>query len=234
MEYLSGRGYRVCSVSELVAARTGAAPDARPMVALSFDDAFRELLVHAVPVLRRLGFGGTVYVPTAYIGGSSTWLRGAGEGDRPVLGADELRELAGAGIECGGHSHTHAPLDVIRTQSARVEVELSKEILEATLGSEVRTFAYPFGYERAGVRELVASAGYDSACRVNYRASPFGEDTYALSRLPVYGDWDLATFQRVVEGRTSLRLRHAASIAWRPIHRGIGTLRYARVVAPDV
>jgi peptidoglycan/xylan/chitin deacetylase (PgdA/CDA1 family) len=228
MEQLADRGYRVCGVSELLAARTTVESEARSLVALTFDDAFRELLVHAVPVLRRLGFSATVYVPTAYIGRSSTWLRGVGEADRAVLDADELRELAGVGIECGAHSHTHAPLDVIPAESARVEVELSKRVLEETLGCEVRTFAYPFGYESAHVRGLVASAGYDSACRVSYRTSPCGEDTYALSRLPVYGDCDLATFVGLVEGRVSLRARRALSTAWRPVHRGVGALKRTR------
>jgi peptidoglycan/xylan/chitin deacetylase (PgdA/CDA1 family) len=229
MEHLSDRGYRVCGVSELLAARTAAEPEARSLVALTFDDAFRELLTHAVPVLHRLGFTATVYVPTAYIGRSSTWLRGIGEGDRPILDSNELRQLASVGIECGAHSHTHAPLDVIPAESARVEVELSKRLLEETLDCEVRTFAYPFGYERAHVRELVANAGYDSACRVSYRVSPCGEDTYALSRLPVYADWDLATFSGLVEGRVSLRARRAVSVAWRPLHRGMGALKRARV-----
>ncbi len=89
----------------------------RTDIGLTFDDAFRELLTHAVPVLERFGFGATVYVPTAYIGGTSRWLDEAAKRTGRCSAQSELRELPGLRIECGAHSHTHPALDELDLES---------------------------------------------------------------------------------------------------------------------
>lgn len=220
MDHLHANGFRVCSVSELVRMRShGPRDETKKLVGLTFDDAFAELEVHAVPVLARLGFAATVYVPTAYIGASSRWLERAGEGDRPVLSVRQLRRLADDGIECGAHGHMHVPLDVASVDAARREIELSKRVLEEIIERDVRSFAYPFGYDSGRVRAIVAHAGYESACRVNYSPSPSCEDVYALSRLPVDGDYTVERFASLVDGHNSLRSRRIVANAWRPVRR---------------
>lgn len=224
MAYLAQQSYRGCSVSELVDARSQRTPLEPNMIALTFDDAFQELVPNAVPVLRRFGFSATIYVPTAYVGASSRWLAGIGEGDRPILDVQQLRELAATGIECGAHSHTHPQLDVLPPHALRSEVEQSKQLLEELLEARVQTFAYPYGYERPVVREAIAAAGFRSACRVNYAPSPIDEDVYALSRLPVLGGWDIDSFAALVEGRLSLLARRSLARGWRPVRRGLARL----------
>ncbi len=226
MIYLAEQRFRVCGVSEFVEGR--AESSGGPALGLTFDDAFQELLTFAVPVLRRLGFRATVYVPTAFIGSSSRWLERAGESNRPLLGGDELRELAANGIELGAHSHTHPALDVLTVAEARAEVETSKEVLEDVIGLPVHTFAYPFGYESPAVRALVADAGYSSACRVNYSLSTVEEDVYGLSRLPVAGDLSLEAFGELVHGRRSLWPQKARALAWRPVRRSLARIRPRR------
>jgi peptidoglycan/xylan/chitin deacetylase (PgdA/CDA1 family) len=221
MDYLADNGFRVCGVTELLQARADKSDQGERVIGLTFDDAFKELAVHAVPVLERLGFGATIYVPTAFIGGTSLWLDKAQESERPVLGASELRELSAARIECGAHSHTHPALDVLTEEAARVEIEQSKRVLEETIEREVHSFAYPFGYESAAVRALVARAGFESACRVNYSVSAAGEDVFGISRLPVASGCSVEDFAALVAGRASLRTRRALAYAWRPIRRGI-------------
>jgi peptidoglycan/xylan/chitin deacetylase (PgdA/CDA1 family) len=224
MAYLAESGFRGCTLSELLELRRLGKPTG-DAVAITFDDAFQELLTHAIPVLHRFGFGATIFVPTAYIGGSSSWLGRIGEGDRRLLTAEELHGLASTGVELGAHSHTHAALDVLPREAARTEVELSKRVLEETIGREVASFAYPFGYESTAVRRLVAGAGYASACRVGYAVSPANEDVYGLSRLPVAGNVGLESFAALVEGQLSLRGKRVLSHAWRPLRRGISRIK---------
>ena len=225
MAYLAEKGFRVCTVSELLELRSSLGEPPSRVVALTFDDAFRDLHTYAIPVLERFGFRATVFVPTAYIGGSSSGLARIGEGNRPLLTAEELKELAATVVELGAHSHTHAALDAVPLEAARTEVELSKRVLEETIGREVATFAYPFGYESPAVRRLVAAAGYASACRVGYAISPASEDVYRLSRLPVAGNVDLESFAALVEGQLSLRGKRVLSHAWRPLRRGISRIK---------
>ena len=218
MEYLAETGFRVCGISDLVSKR---ADDMDRLLGLTFDDAFQELSTHAVPVLERLGFGATIYVPTAFIGDCSRWLERIGESDRRIMDVDELRGLAARGIECGAHSHTHPALDTLSRTEVEVEVETSKSVLEDAIERPVRTFAYPFGYQNASVREAVRQAGFDSACGVNYAVSTSQDDLFCLSRLPVAGGDRIETFRSLANGQRSLLGHRARALAWRPIRRGL-------------
>ena len=134
---------------------------------------------------------GTLYVPTAYVGGRSGWLREEGEHDRPMLSWSALKDVAAAGVEIGGHSHSHAQLDLLSTAAVRAEITACKAELEDGLGRSVRSFAYPFGYSRKAVRSALAAAGFDHACSVRDLAYD-GDDRWTVPRWTVTPDIDPA------------------------------------------
>jgi len=69
VQHLAAR-YRVVSVPQVLAAMDGGAPLPPRSVLLTFDDAYTSFAEHAWPVLRRHGFGATLFVPTAYPDGT--------------------------------------------------------------------------------------------------------------------------------------------------------------------
>src|SRR5690349_15268417 len=72
MAYLSEQGYTAMTVSQFVyicAHKEERLPD-KPVV-ITFDDAFLDFYTTALPILKRYGFSATLYVPTAYVGGTS-------------------------------------------------------------------------------------------------------------------------------------------------------------------
>ena len=76
------------------------------VVVLTFDDAYRDFLSNAWPILRSYGFCATMFVPTDHVGGRAEWDRGLGE-PAELMSWDELRMLAGQGLEIGAHSCSH-------------------------------------------------------------------------------------------------------------------------------
>jgi len=76
-----------------------------------------------------------------------------------MLTWDELAEVAAAGVEIGNHSLIHHPLDVLPPDQLRAEVTRSHDELEQRLGVQVRSFAYPHGYNGGRVRDVVEAAG---------------------------------------------------------------------------
>ncbi len=60
-----------------------------------------------------------------------------------------------------------------------------KRLLEQHLGQEISSFAYPYGYHTATIKQLVREAGYTSACAVKYEMSSESTDAFALGRLMV-------------------------------------------------
>src|SRR4051794_10014240 len=63
LELLVRRGYRGATFLEAITA-----PPARRTVAITFDDAYRSVLELALPIMRRLGLPGSIYVPTDWPG----------------------------------------------------------------------------------------------------------------------------------------------------------------------
>jgi peptidoglycan/xylan/chitin deacetylase (PgdA/CDA1 family) len=202
MGYLRDAGYTALTVSDYarrLAGGGGPLPD-RPVV-LTFDDGFADFATRALPVLQRHGMTGTLYLATAYMGETSSWLRADGEGDRPMLHWEQVRSAQAAGVECGAHSHTHVELDTVSQQRAEQEVVHSKRTLEQQLDRPVTTFAYPFGYHNATSRRAVRAAGYTSACAVKFALSSTADDPYQLARVKVSANTTLEQFVNLLKGR---------------------------------
>lgn len=136
-------------------------------VVITFDDGYADFHENALPVLAQYGFAATLFVTTG-------WLADAGPdtAGRPLdrtLRWTQVREAAAAGIEVGGHSHSHSQLDQLSDASLTEELTRNKGLLEERLGSAVTTMAYPYGYSSARVRRAVRAAGYIGASAVANR-----------------------------------------------------------------
>lgn len=202
MAYLSEQGYTAMTVSQFtnICAYEQESLPARPVV-ITFDDAFLDFYTAALPILKRYGFSATLYVPTAYVGETSRWMEHEGEGSRPILSWEQLREVRDSGIECGAHSHSHPQLDLLPLSQVQREITQSKRILEEHLGETVSSFAYPYGYHTSAVKQLVREAGYTSACAVKNALSTPATDPFALARVLVDPDTDVDAFAALLDGQ---------------------------------
>ncbi|RDG33941.1 polysaccharide deacetylase family protein [Streptomyces corynorhini] len=197
MELLHGSGFTPVTTARLAAAwRTGEPLPDRPVL-ITFDDGYEGVHRHALPVLASYSFAATLFVSTG-------WLRGPhDEGGAPgtMLDWDQVRELAGAGTEVGGHSHTHPQLDQLDDGRLAFEAGRCREILAAELGAAPVSFAYPYGYSSRRVRRAVRAAGFAQALAVGNARACRCQGPYALERLTVRRTTGIGEFARLVEGR---------------------------------
>lgn len=217
MDYLEAEGYRSVTAIDLAASRTGRALPPRPVV-LTFDDAYTDFYSTALPVLREHDFRATLYVPTAYVGGTASFLRSMGEGNRPVLSWQALRDIAAEGIETAAHSHTHPQLDRVPTAVISDEVRRSRCLLEDHLGVAVEGFAYPFGYWNRAARAAVAAAGFRYAVAVAELMTGPDDDALTLPRLTVNAGIGVPGLARLLGTRPtpgSRRMAAAKRVIWR-------------------
>lgn len=189
MDYLYREAYSPISTSQLVSAlfteeTSGEVLPVHPVV-ITFDDGFADFFDSALPVLKRYNFAATLYITTAYINGTSSWLQREGESNRPMLSWEQVTEINAQGIEIGAHSHHHLQLDTLPLASAKEEILLSRCMLEEHLAVEVHSFAYPFGYSSSRVRQIVQNTGFTSACAVKHALSSEASDHFALPRVMV-------------------------------------------------
>lgn len=158
MELLAREGYEVVGLAEAVELlERGAAP--ADVVALNFDDGFRDVGENALPVLEHLGFKATVFLPTGVIDGTALFAWYAEQ--PPLLSWEEVVELDGAGtLRFEAHTVTHPNLLLLDDDASRFEIGESKRVLEARLGRTVDAFCYPAGLFGERERTFVADAGY--------------------------------------------------------------------------
>ncbi|MGO8112674.1 polysaccharide deacetylase family protein, partial [Rhizobium leguminosarum] len=79
----------------------GAKPPEKKLV-LNFDDATRDFMTHALPLLNRYGFQSSLFVPTDRVGGSAIWDSAYGS-PAPMLTWEELAAVANGDVTLGAH-----------------------------------------------------------------------------------------------------------------------------------
>ncbi|BCJ37392.1 hypothetical protein Athai_48950 [Actinocatenispora thailandica] len=214
-------GYRLVGLSDALDLVSGGFTD--PVVAVTFDDGYADFL-DALPILRAVGAGATLYPVVGQLGGEPDWLgEQAGLFGR-LLDWPELDEVAAAGIEIGCHGLTHRPLDVLPRGQVDEELRAARERLTERYGRRLRSFCYPHGYQDTAVRAAVARHGYDNACVVGRRLYTVGADRFAVPRLmPAPDQSGAQVVDLVATGGPvwSARLRTMAQPGWRLVRRQV-------------
>jgi len=160
-----GRGYLPERFTDTVLASNG-----RRRMAVTFDDAFRSVITAGMPILRDLGIPGTLFVPTAHVGGApmrwvgiDKWTGTPHERDLVGCTWDEIAELADAGWEIGSHTRSHRPLTTLSDHEVRSELADSKAECEDRLGRPCRSLAYPYGDYDERIVRTARLVGYVAA-----------------------------------------------------------------------
>jgi peptidoglycan/xylan/chitin deacetylase (PgdA/CDA1 family) len=217
---LTAAGYRLVGLTEALDLLEHGSTD--KLLAVTFDDGYRDFLTDGVPVLAETGAGATLYASVGHLGEPAGWLgRWAPDFGR-LLTWDELGEVADAGIEIGNHGLVHHPLDVLPADQLRAETTRSRQELEQRLGRRVRSFAYPHGYHGARVRDAVLAAGHDNATEVGRRLHRPGERRFAVPRLqptPAMTGAELVALAAGGGPTLVPRLKRRAQPAWRVARR---------------
>ena len=151
MQFLAKKGFTSISPAEWMAWVKKGAPLPRRPVLITFDDGYRNLLEHAVPVLQRYGFRAVVFVPTGLLGTAAPW------DNKILMTAAELRLWQQAGLECGAHSRHHPRLVNLADHELTDEVAGSMHDLEPIIGGVPLAFAYPEGSFNASVVRQVST-----------------------------------------------------------------------------
>jgi len=219
LDAVTASGRQALTVSQFVdGLRGNAALPPRPVV-ITVDDGFADFAGAALPALAQRGLPSTLYITTAALADAddASALPAA-----PMLSSTDLPGLESAGVEIGAHSHTHRQLDLLPNHEVATDVARCRDLLTAVLGHPIRSFAYPHGYSRPGVRRLVGEAGFDSAAAVGNAASTARDHPLALSRLMVRAGTGPSTVAAWMSGAGPgglPRRRRVLAFGWRQCRR---------------
>ncbi len=161
--------------------------DGRTVVSLTFDDGDEDAFA-AGAWLEENGLTATFYIASGLTGGDG------------YMSWDQLRVLAEAGNEIGGHTLHHVHLSELDVDAKRREICGDRENL-MDHGFDVTSFAYPYGYLDASDQAIVKECGYGSA------RSGGGD----LEEIPPADLYALKAYQYVVSDTTFGKLRRYIS-----------------------
>jgi peptidoglycan/xylan/chitin deacetylase (PgdA/CDA1 family) len=172
ISHLLDRGYEPTTFADALAS-----PSSADRVAVTFDDGYRSVVTHALPILRALGVPATAFVCTSFVDtaepmswrGIEQWLDGQHDPELLPVSWDEVRRLSAAGWEIGSHTCTHPHLTELDDEDVDRELVLSRETCEREVGKACLSLAYPNSDVDSRIVERAAAAGYEWACTLPRR-----------------------------------------------------------------
>jgi peptidoglycan/xylan/chitin deacetylase (PgdA/CDA1 family) len=156
---------------------------------LTFDDGFRGVREHALPVLERLRWPFAVFLVSDRIGEEDIWTRESNPDHTtyPLLNVDEVLDLQRRGVALHSHTCSHANLPALDDDALHHELVESRAALQRLLGRPVDYLAYPFGHLDERVAAAARGAGYHAAFSTQPGFNRRDVDRFRIRRIDVYG-----------------------------------------------
>jgi peptidoglycan/xylan/chitin deacetylase (PgdA/CDA1 family) len=160
----------------------------RPTACITFDDGYADNMRFALPLLAKYSIPCTYFVSTDFVQSGRPFPHDVAAGQPLVPNTpNQLRRLAAAGVEIGGHTRSHVDLGApgITQETLSDEIAEGKLELERMIGREVRYFAFPYGQQShlsAEAFRVAAQAGYAGVCSAYGGYNFPGDDPFHLRR----------------------------------------------------
>jgi peptidoglycan/xylan/chitin deacetylase (PgdA/CDA1 family) len=195
MECLEANGYTVVPLGEMETALVEAEGK---NVVLTFDDGFRDFETNAFPVLERMRFPATVFLPTNLVGTE--------QNGEAYLDWEQVARLSRAGVDFGSHSLNHGRLHRMKDQEIVREIADSRREIEFRLGKPVDSFSFPYAFPqedsgfRERLREILSRNGIRRCLTTVIGQYRSGDDPMFIQRIPVNEYDDEPLFLAKLEG----------------------------------
>ncbi len=189
MRALAAKGYHALDIDALVDWLEGGEPLPEGAFLVTFDDGFRGVREHALPVLEKLGWPFTVFLVSDLIGGEDVWTKTANPAGVtfPLLDADEIRDMQQRGCRFHSHTRSHASLPKLDDAALADQLRGSREALAGLLGHDARYIAYPYGHLDERVEAATRAAGYRAAFATQPGFNRRDVNRFRIRRIDVFG-----------------------------------------------
>lgn len=149
MQYLKDKGYTAITMNDVISFFDNGTKIPAKSVLITFDDAYEDFYTDAFPILQKLNFQATMFVPTGLINNPG------------YLNWEQIISMNGT-ILFANHTWSHKN---VKTTEASMEYEILTA--DTQLSDHVlnipKTFAYPFGLDSVSSEKYLASLSYKLA-----------------------------------------------------------------------
>lgn len=159
----------------------------RPLM-LTFDDGYLDNFTNLLPLMRQYGYRGVLYLLGDFTIDHNQWdlLADPTEPRAALMSEAQKQAFVAAGWEIGAHTLHHPHLPALPPAEAAAEISGSKAALEARLGTEVISFAYPYGALTEQLKRQVAAAGFAFAVATDTGGLHLEDDRMQIFRVNMF------------------------------------------------
>jgi len=186
---LARKGHRAVTIDSLVEWLEGRSALPEGALLITFDDGFRGVRQHALPVMEDLGWPFTVFLVSDLIGGRDEWTHASNPAGTtyPLLDRAEIADMQRRGVAFHSHTRSHASLPTLDDAQLADQLAGSRLALADLLGDEVAYLAYPFGHVDERVESATHAAGYRAAFSTQPGFNRRDVNRYRIRRIDVFG-----------------------------------------------
>tara|TARA_B100001057_G_scaffold465707_1_gene522111 strand:- start:244 stop:954 length:711 start_codon:yes stop_codon:yes gene_type:complete len=142
-------------------------PNKKNQIILTFDDGYKDILVNALPILKKYNFKATCFFVTNLIGKNNNWdNKKENYKIKELMNPDDIKKWYENGMSVQSHSHNHLDLTKLSDMEIINELEYSKKYLQEKFNIMSDVFCYPFGKVNRNVYEITKKI-YKNAVTTN-------------------------------------------------------------------
>lgn len=187
MQYLKQNEYHSICFEDLCK------PLPEKAVLITFDDGFRSVYERAIPIMRKYGIRGNIFVPSKYV-----------EEEHPYFMTwAQLKEICdNEDFSVAAHTHSHVDIRSLSEQEMAAEISQSTYLLRKHLGVETVSFCMPYGkYDVHSMALLKKLSPYKYIFTSFYGQGEEEKlDTKLLPRIGISNDDTIEIFQKKLQG----------------------------------
>lgn len=185
LAYLKQQEYNSITLRDLELHLTAKTPLPPKPIILTFDDGYEDNFTNALPLLQEYGMKATVFVVAGWIGRNNGWENYPGKPHCQVMSWEQLQQWQEAGMDIGSHTMNHSALSRLTNEEIKVELAISKNLLEEKLNREIEFLCYPYGDFDQRVKETAQAVGYRGALAIFQGTSLWRNDLWSLRRVVI-------------------------------------------------
>lgn len=156
------------------------------VVGITFDDGYKNNLIHAAPALKKYGFTATCYVVSSALGKNNFWDSNLGIPSNPIMTQEELFKWIAYGLEIGCHTANHKNLSSLHFEEQIEEIQECKSVLENLIEAKIDHFCYPYGkYTDETIKATEMSMFTTATTMMRGRAFAPNDNLLELPRVPI-------------------------------------------------
>ena len=170
-------------------------------VILTFDDGYLDNYENLLPLLRKHNAKVVIFALANRELSNNEWDIKQGEPEWPLMNNEQLKECVGSGhVEIGSHGMNHQHLSQLDDIRSKYEIIESKNVLENLLGTEVVSFAYPYGDYSDRDTDFVKESGYLFGIGTVNGPLKSVDDRYRIRRITMFPGTSTTGFRKKTSG----------------------------------